>query len=133
MLFCFFKQKTAYELRISDWSSDVCSSDLYSDQPYVTTRGFFQSGEANRQLDTEIPLTCPVRLLHGEDDGDVPSDISPRLSAALASAAVQVALVQGGDQDRKSAVWVKSWSVRRALCDGRFIKQKNRINRNINL
>src|SRR3546814_18049773 len=25
----FFKQKTAYELRISDWSSDVCSSDLY--------------------------------------------------------------------------------------------------------
>src|SRR3546814_10256926 len=31
MMFCFlffFKQKTAYELRISDWSSDVCSSDL---------------------------------------------------------------------------------------------------------
>src|SRR3546814_3058857 len=27
-LFCFFKQKTAYEGRISDWSSDVCSSDL---------------------------------------------------------------------------------------------------------
>src|SRR3546814_1556741 len=28
--FFFFKQKTAYEMRISDWSSDVCSSDLYS-------------------------------------------------------------------------------------------------------
>src|SRR3546814_15860779 len=28
-LFFFFKQKTAYEMRISDWSSDVCSSDLY--------------------------------------------------------------------------------------------------------
>src|SRR3546814_1500988 len=28
MLFVFFKQKTAYEMRISDWSSDVCSSDL---------------------------------------------------------------------------------------------------------
>src|SRR3546814_6932160 len=27
-IFCFFKQKTAYEVRISDWSSDVCSSDL---------------------------------------------------------------------------------------------------------
>src|SRR3546814_10026793 len=26
----FFKQKTAYEMRISDWSSDVCSSDLYT-------------------------------------------------------------------------------------------------------
>src|SRR3546814_3121363 len=30
MLFFFFKQKTAYEMRISDWSSDVCSSDLYA-------------------------------------------------------------------------------------------------------
>src|SRR3546814_5952156 len=28
LFFFFFKQKTAYELRISDWSSDVCSSDL---------------------------------------------------------------------------------------------------------
>src|SRR3546814_6312149 len=33
MFFFFFKQKTAYELRISDWSSDVCSSDLpYTDR-----------------------------------------------------------------------------------------------------
>src|SRR3546814_6006545 len=30
MFFFFFKQKTAYEMRISDWSSDVCSSDLQS-------------------------------------------------------------------------------------------------------
>src|SRR3546814_1684767 len=30
-LFFFFKQKTAYEMRISDWSSDVCSSDLQTD------------------------------------------------------------------------------------------------------
>src|SRR3546814_5273441 len=29
MLFFFFKQKAAYEMRISDWSSDVCSSDLH--------------------------------------------------------------------------------------------------------
>src|SRR3546814_2924077 len=28
VFFCFFKHKTAYEMRISDWSSDVCSSDL---------------------------------------------------------------------------------------------------------
>src|SRR3546814_17559689 len=28
VVFCVFKQKTAYEMRISDWSSDVCSSDL---------------------------------------------------------------------------------------------------------
>src|SRR3546814_5422711 len=30
---CFFKQKTAYEMRISDWSSDVCSSDLTAAEP----------------------------------------------------------------------------------------------------
>src|SRR3546814_7808127 len=30
IVICFFKQKTAYEMRISDWSSDVCSSDLRS-------------------------------------------------------------------------------------------------------
>src|SRR3546814_7198596 len=30
--FFFFKQKTAYEMRISDWSSDVCSSDLLGDR-----------------------------------------------------------------------------------------------------
>src|SRR3546814_7787148 len=32
----FFKQKTAYEMRISDWSSDVCSSDLTGADDYVT-------------------------------------------------------------------------------------------------
>src|SRR3546814_10895525 len=31
-VFFFFKQKTAYEMRISDWSSDVCSSDLVDNQ-----------------------------------------------------------------------------------------------------
>src|SRR3546814_10335453 len=33
VMFFFFKQKTAYEMRISDWSSDVCSSDLSSTAP----------------------------------------------------------------------------------------------------
>src|SRR3546814_10600390 len=32
-MFFFFKQKTAYEMRISDWSSDVCSSDLDESRP----------------------------------------------------------------------------------------------------
>src|SRR3546814_3240537 len=37
--FFFFKQKTAYELRISDWSSDVCSSDLERSQGWQGHRG----------------------------------------------------------------------------------------------
>src|SRR3546814_10896306 len=38
LFFLFFKQKTAYEMRISDWSSDVCSSDLPT--AYATIKGF---------------------------------------------------------------------------------------------
>src|SRR3546814_4159549 len=38
IFFFFFKQKTAYEMRISDWSSDVCSSDLELEQA-LRTRG----------------------------------------------------------------------------------------------
>src|SRR3546814_7743547 len=34
MFVFFFKQKTAYEMRISDWSSDVCSSDLHVDAAF---------------------------------------------------------------------------------------------------
>src|SRR3546814_2236942 len=35
-MFFFFKQKTAYEMRISDWSSDVCSSDLVADVAHAS-------------------------------------------------------------------------------------------------
>src|SRR3546814_5368999 len=51
----FFKQKTAYELRISDWSSDVCSSDLddFSSQTYEngSSVAFDGSGGANSTID----------------------------------------------------------------------------------
>src|SRR3546814_10056495 len=40
VFFFFFKQKTAYEMRISDWSSDVCSSDLKTEfQPLSCLNG----------------------------------------------------------------------------------------------
>src|SRR3546814_7742920 len=41
-MFFFFKQKTAYEMRISDWSSDVCSSDLIGKLPDPTTAAALQ-------------------------------------------------------------------------------------------
>ncbi len=69
----------------------------YSDQPYVTTLKFWESGQVNRLLDSAIPLRCPVRLLHGQEDGDVPPDISLRLAAALESDNVRVTLIKGGD------------------------------------
>src|SRR3546814_2082872 len=44
-MFFFFKQKTAYEMRISDWSSDVCSSDLLADSlgRYLSNRYAFET------------------------------------------------------------------------------------------
>src|SRR3546814_4989631 len=43
ILIFFFKQKTAYEMRISDWSSDVCSSDLPANA--ATIRNIFAEGK----------------------------------------------------------------------------------------
>src|SRR3546814_18248048 len=55
MFFFFFKQKTAYEMRISDWSSDVCSSDLQKAFRWTSTlkvcRTIFKSF-ANDQFET---------------------------------------------------------------------------------
>src|SRR3546814_6779595 len=43
-IFFFFKQKTAYDMRISDWSSDVCSSDLQTFSPDRLKREFIIAG-----------------------------------------------------------------------------------------
>src|SRR3546814_2426280 len=62
VLFFFFKQKTAYEMRISDWSSDVCSSDLAignANQPGVgiSTRASVPPPSRACRL-TVQPLAC---------------------------------------------------------------------------
>jgi pimeloyl-ACP methyl ester carboxylesterase len=69
----------------------------YSNEPYLTTRELWLSGQANLLLAKEIPLDCPVRLLHGQRDEDVPVSISFRLGRALRSADVQTILVKDGD------------------------------------
>src|SRR3546814_6169649 len=62
MLFFFFKQKTAYEMRISDWSSDVCSSDLDLDAAIWTIPGEkMKMGRAHK-----VPLSRQVRALLDE-------------------------------------------------------------------
>ena len=58
---------------------------------------FWRDGQAQRLLDSDIALTCPVRLLHGQADPDVPWETSLRLAHALRSADVQVCLVKDGD------------------------------------
>src|SRR3546814_19794166 len=60
MLFFFFKQKTAYEMRISDWSSDVCSSDL-DGTPAPATKTITQVGI---QIDRSDGIMIRILNLH---------------------------------------------------------------------
>lgn len=69
----------------------------YGDAPTVTTRAFWESGEGLKLLGGPIPISCPVRLLHGTDDPDVPWRISLELMEQLETADVALTLVKGGD------------------------------------
>src|SRR3546814_10707372 len=80
ILYClfFFKQKTAYEMRISDWSSDVCSSDLAATIgtmaiPEMIKRGYkphFAYGivAAGGTLGILIPPSTPMIIYSGVTD-----------------------------------------------------------------
>ena len=65
--------------------------------PEITTKAFWDSGQASLLLDKEIAIDCPVRLLHGLEDTDVPPSIAFRLGRALRSADVQTLLVKDGE------------------------------------
>jgi len=87
----------------SDQKSKLASGEIlfeenpYGPEPTPTYPAFWADGQANRLLDKEIPLDCPVRLLHGQADPDVPWEVSLRLADKLRSADVQVQLVKDGD------------------------------------
>jgi pimeloyl-ACP methyl ester carboxylesterase len=63
----------------------------------LTTQAFWQSGQSLCVLDAPIDIICPVRLLQGQQDPDVPWDLALRLADQLRSADVQLYLVKDGD------------------------------------
>src|SRR3546814_2814632 len=60
--FFFFKQKTAYEMRISDWSSDVCSSDLRSKPHFCTATPNSKRPSAKRLPEPDIDMSTQILL-----------------------------------------------------------------------
>jgi len=72
-------------------------SNPHGEAPTVTTRDFWQSGEALRLTHAPIALDCPVRLLHGQEDTDVPWAWSLQLAKLIRSADVQMTIVKDGD------------------------------------
>ena len=71
-------------------------SNPYGGDSQLTTRAFWESGEALRLLDEPIALDCPVRLVHGDADRDVPVEVALRLMDRLRSADVQLNILKGG-------------------------------------
>ena len=59
-------------------------------------RAFWESGQQLLLLGQEIGIDCPIRLIHGELDPDVPLDIAFRTTRALRSSDVQLAVLKGG-------------------------------------
>jgi pimeloyl-ACP methyl ester carboxylesterase len=68
----------------------------YGPEPSVFTRAFWESGQRLRLLESEIAVDCPVRLLHGEVDREVPLDVAFRLMRRLRSSDVQLNVLKGG-------------------------------------
>ncbi|GMM91946.1 alpha/beta hydrolase [Qipengyuania sp. MTN3-11] len=93
----------------SDWGFDAAQKarlaageTIHEDNPYgpeptPTHARFWQDAETHRVLDGTIAIDCPVHLIHGQRDADVPWEISLRLAEALRSDAVKVTLVKDGD------------------------------------
>src|SRR3546814_2498281 len=107
--FFFFKQKTAYEMRISDWSSDVCSSDLNrADGVLIPQRAVKLAEDA-----------ASVMVL------DAKNVATPRPVTLGTMVAGQWAILDGlkTGEDRKSVVSGKSVSVRVDLGGGHIMKK----------
>jgi pimeloyl-ACP methyl ester carboxylesterase len=89
-----FSQDQKIQLLRDGWIEEPSA---YGGPPMVTTRAFWESGESLRLLQAPIGIDCPVRLLHGQADAEVPWHHSLELARQLRSADVQTIFVKDGD------------------------------------
>lgn len=69
----------------------------YGDAPYPITRALIEDGRDHLVLERPLAVHCPVRLIHGMEDQDVPWEHALRVADALLSRHVEVTLVKDGD------------------------------------
>lgn len=69
----------------------------YSEQPYLITRRLIEDGRRHLLLGAPIGIACPVRILHGMQDGDVPWRRSITLVERLQGDDVTLTLLKSGD------------------------------------
>lgn len=75
----------------------VFEANPYGPEPTPTHPRFWLDAQRHLLLEGEIAIDCPVRLVHGQRDHEVPSEISLRLAERLRSDDVQVTLVRTGE------------------------------------
>jgi pimeloyl-ACP methyl ester carboxylesterase len=68
----------------------------YGPEPQLFTLGFWESAQRLRLLERQVPIDCAVRLIHGEEDEEVPLDVAFRTMRALRSSDVQLNVIKGG-------------------------------------
>ena len=79
----------------TDWGFTAEQAAQLTDQGQMT-RAFWESGQRMLLLGGEIAIDCPVRLLHGERDTEVPLEVAFRTLRALRSSDVQLNVLKGG-------------------------------------
>src|SRR3546814_4167168 len=105
--FFFFKQKTAYEVRISDWSSDVCSSDLKAPEQVEQQRSQEYQGEGQMPASRHGKAImardcCPIRETRKHQPGVIVIGAElPPIQARVGVEYAQAAHQQNGHADEK--------------------------------
>ena len=74
----------------------------YSEEPYLITKELIEDGRNNLVLENEIDIKCPIRLLHGKADCDVPTSCSIKLYEQLISSDMKVRLLDNADHRMSS-------------------------------
>ena len=77
-------------------SGRLVQPNISGGDPWLTTRNFWESGQRLCLLEEPIDIICPVRLIHGDQDPEVPLSVASRLLGALRSDDVQLTIVKGG-------------------------------------